>query len=75
MTLIVYGKVACPQCTATENYLKNNAIPYTKVDVTKDPAGLKTVLALGYKSMPVVVNGHNHWSGFDIDKLQKLKSK
>lgn len=73
MSVIVYSKPSCPQCTATENYLKNNNIPYEKIDITQSAEGMSKVVALGYRSMPVVVSGNIHWSGFDIDMLSKTK--
>lgn len=77
MTVTVYAKPACPQCTATVRQLEKLKaegadIDYRKIDVTTDPAAHEQCRQLGYSSAPVVVAGDQHWSGFRPDRLAKL---
>lgn len=70
--ITVYSKPACPQCKATEHYLKKAALEYQKVDVTQDPEAFEYIASLGYSAVPVVVSGETHWSGFSPDRIQGL---
>lgn len=72
MTVTLYSKPACQQCTATKRYFDNHGIDYTVLDVTEDEAAYNTVAALGYQQLPVVVAGDNHWSGFNPMKLATI---
>ena len=56
MSLIVYSKPSCVQCTATYRALDAKGIEYTVVDLTTNPAALEYVMdELGYSAAPVVV--------------------
>ncbi len=57
---------------ATARHLDKNEIPYTKVDVTKDPNGAERVRELGYRGVPVVVAGDMHWNDYRSQKLDQL---
>ncbi len=72
MTVTVYSKPACIQCTATYRELDRRGIPYRVIDVSADHAGLERVQALGYKQLPVVETPDGHWSGFRPDKIAGL---
>ena len=62
MTITVYSKPACVQCTATTRALDAKGIAYQVVDLSKDAAAMAQVAALGYRQAPVVVAGDAHWS-------------
>ena len=72
MTITVYSKPNCVQCTATYRALDKSGIAYSTVDLTVDAEALDQVRALGYAQAPVVVAGENHWSGFRPDKIKTL---
>lgn len=73
MTVTVYTKPACVQCTATYKALEKQGIEYDVVDITEKPEARDFVLALGYQQAPVVVAGtENHWSGFRPDRIKAL---
>jgi glutaredoxin-like protein NrdH len=72
MTIVVYSKPACVQCTATYTALDRKGLAYRVVDVTADDAALERVRALGYAQAPVVVAGDEHWSGFRPDLIGRL---
>ncbi|MDO3032094.1 glutaredoxin-like protein NrdH [Mycobacteroides abscessus] len=72
MTVTVYTKPACVQCSATYKALDKLGIEYNVVDITEAPEARDYVLALGYMQAPVVVAGDDHWSGFRPDRIKAL---
>ncbi|MBE3638574.1 glutaredoxin-like protein NrdH [Mangrovicoccus algicola] len=74
MTVTVYSKPACVQCTATTRALDAKGIAYAVVDLTEDAAALERVTGLGYRQAPVVIAGEDHWSGFRPDRIGQLAS-
>ena len=72
MSITVYTKPACVQCTATYKALDKQGIAYDVVDITMDPQARDYVMALGYLQAPVVVAGKEHWSGFRPDRIKAL---
>lgn len=72
MTVTVYTKPACVQCSATYKALDKQGIEYNVVDITEAPEARDYVLALGYMQAPVVVAGDDHWSGFRPDRIKAL---
>ncbi|MGO1392801.1 glutaredoxin-like protein NrdH [Agrococcus casei] len=72
MTVTVYSKPACVQCTATYRALDAQGIQYEIFDVTADEKALETVKDLGYMQAPVVITGDDHWSGFRPDKISAI---
>ena len=69
MTVTVYTKPACVQCTATYRALEKAGIEFDAVDISQDTEARDFVMALGYLQAPVVVAGEDHWSGFRPDLL------
>ena len=72
MTITVYTKPACVQCTATYRALDKAGIDYDVVDISEDQDARDYVMALGYLQAPVVVAGESHWSGFRPDRIKTL---
>ncbi|MFA5592665.1 MAG: glutaredoxin-like protein NrdH [Micavibrio sp.] len=72
MTVTVYSKPACVQCNATYRALERAGVPYNVVDLSEDGAALAHVQSLGYRQVPVVVAGGDHWAGFRPDKIGML---
>lgn len=72
MSIMVYSKPNCPQCTMTCRLLDQLGLEYQAVDVTQDQEALEYILSLGYKQAPVVVAGDNHWSGYRPDRIKTL---
>lgn len=81
LSITVYSKPRCPQCTATYRKLNGLAIDHESVDVTKDPEALSFIQGLGYSQAPVVVVKDTkgaivkHWSGFRPDMIKKEAGK
>jgi glutaredoxin-like protein NrdH len=74
MSITVYSKPACVQCTATTRALDRQGLDYTIVDVSTDEQAYERVLGLGYRQVPVVIAGETHWGGFRPDMISTLAS-
>ena len=72
MTITVYSKPACVQCTATTRALEARGLAYPLIDLTEDDAAMEMVTSLGYRQAPVVVAGEAHWAGFRPDMIGSL---
>ncbi|MET8430106.1 glutaredoxin family protein [Nocardia sp. NPDC004860] len=71
--VVLYSKPGCGQCVATSKALVARGIPFVKRDVSSDANAAERVRNLGYQSLPVIVAGDMHWSGFQLDKIDQLK--
>lgn len=84
MSITVYTKPNCVQCTRTYKVLQAAGKEFDVVDMSEDPAALTYVKTeLGYEAAPVVVldgltvtdrNGSpvSHWYGLRPDLLKQL---
>ncbi len=72
MTITVYSKPACVQCTATTRALAAQGLAFEVVDLTEDADAFAYVSELGYRQVPVVVAGEAHWAGFRPDLIGRL---
>lgn len=72
MSITVYTKPSCVQCTATKRALAKAGLSYSEVDLTQDAEALEAVKALGYQSAPVVFADGDHWAGFRPDKIKAI---
>ncbi|MGR9206195.1 glutaredoxin-like protein NrdH [Rhizobium leguminosarum] len=72
MTITVYSKPACVQCTATYRALDRLGVDYDIVDISQDAEALDRVRSLGYIQAPVVIAGEQHWAGFRPDMISAL---
>ena len=52
MSVIVYSKPACVQCTATTRAMDAKGIAYDVVDLTEDANAMTRVTELGYRQAP-----------------------
>lgn len=75
MTIKVYSKPSCVQCTATYRALDKHGLEYEITDLAADEAALMEVLAMGYQQVPVVVAGDEHWSGFRPDMIKAAAAR
>ncbi|HWL02798.1 MAG TPA: glutaredoxin-like protein NrdH [Microbacteriaceae bacterium] len=75
MTVTVYTKPSCVQCTATYRALNAKGIEFEIFDVSVDDKALQAVKDLGYLQAPVVIADGEHWSGFRPDKIDELATK
>jgi len=74
MTVTVYSKNNCVQCTATKRLLDKTGIDYTEVNIETDAAAYAFVKELGFQAAPVVmIDGtEDAWSGFIPERITAL---
>lgn len=69
----LFSKPNCPQCSQTKTMLANASIGYNEVDLTRDPAAMRMVMGMGYRSAPVVLTEEGrHWAGYQPSELRRL---
>ncbi|AZA12869.1 glutaredoxin-like protein NrdH [Corynebacterium choanae] len=74
MSITLYTKPACMQCTFTKKALDRAGLEYTSVDVSLDETAREYVMSLGYLQLPVVVADGDHWSGFRPERIDALQA-
>lgn len=72
MSITVYSKPGCIQCIATTRALDRQGTDYQIVDISEDAGAYEMVAGLGYRQVPVVVAGEQHWAGFRPDMIGAL---
>jgi glutaredoxin-like protein NrdH len=72
MTITVFSKPACVQCTATTRALDARGLSYEVIDLTQNSEAMERVMAMGYRQAPVVIAGDEHWAGFRPDMIGRL---
>lgn len=72
MTVTVYSKPDCVQCTATKRHLDGKQIPFVSVDLTEDDEAMALVTSLGYRQVPVIIAGERHWAGYQPSHLNAI---
>jgi glutaredoxin-like protein NrdH len=75
MSVTVYSKPDCVQCTMTYKALNNAGIEFTVIDMMEDADALAKVKALGFMAAPVVVTESDSWAGFRPDKVKSLQAQ
>ncbi|RCL02699.1 MAG: glutaredoxin-like protein NrdH [Candidatus Tokpelaia sp. JSC188] len=73
MTVIIYSKPACVQCSATYRAFERLGINYRVIDISQDSQALSFVTQLGYRQVPVIVAGDLHWAGFRPDMITRIQ--
>ncbi|MGO3233204.1 MAG: glutaredoxin-like protein NrdH [Microbacterium sp.] len=74
-TITVYSKPSCVQCNATYRALDAAGISYEVVNLTEHPEMVEYIKDLDptYMQAPVVVvDEHDHWSGFRPDNIDRI---
>jgi len=75
MSITVYTKPSCGQCTATYRALDKLGLDYDVIDISTDDEARDYVMGLGHLQAPVVVAGDEHWSGFRPGRIKDLSNK
>lgn len=72
----VYSTPACPWCKVAKAYLRDNSIPFTDIDVSRDKTGLKEMLAMtGQHGVPVLLVGEKTMVGWNPGEFEKLRRR
>lgn len=75
MTITVYSKDHCMQCTMTLRQFDQHQIPVIHEDITEE-ANTEKAMSLGHRQAPVIIVTDDdgtmidHWSGFNPDKIR-----
>lgn len=56
----------------TVRTLDRQGATYEVIDISQDDAAAQRILAWGYRQVPVVEFGDEHWSGFRPERLAAL---
>ncbi|MFA5707776.1 glutaredoxin family protein [Mycolicibacterium sp.] len=70
--ITLYTKPGCVQCRATARQFANAGVPVKTIDVSVDTAAAALLTDLGYRSVPVVIAGSQHWSGNRPDRADAV---
>lgn len=73
MSITVYSKSGCPECTFTKKYLESENISYEEKRVDLNETYLEEVVLLGYRTLPVVkINENETFTGYRPERLENL---
>lgn len=81
MTITVFSKPACGQCTMTKRVLDGKGFSYVEAQIYEQPEDwLNEIAAEGLKAAPIVQIDHENggqirWAGFRPDLLEDLEVK
>lgn len=70
---LLYTKDNCPKCDSTKSLMDQLEVNYTVVNMDSNPAARTLVKSLGFRQAPVVVTRDGNWSGYQEEKIMKLK--
>lgn len=75
MSVTVYSKPSCVQCTATYKALEQIGVSFQIIDISEDSHAFGVIQNLGYRQVPVVMVDDEHWAGFRPDKIKALLAR
>lgn len=68
----VYWMQGCGPCGQTKRWLEKEGVEFDAVELKTTEDFENLIHPMGYKQVPVVVAGEDHWSGFRINRLKEL---
>ena len=71
----IYSKPNCPHCNIVKAQFKKHNVPFTEVDITKNPDALERIKAQGFTAAPVVTDGFDSFSGADAKGIDRFREK
>ncbi|MBU3896870.1 MAG: glutathione S-transferase N-terminal domain-containing protein [Nanoarchaeota archaeon] len=73
MKVKVFSTNWCPYCTIVKDFLKENNIEFTEVNIGEDKAAAaEMMIKSGQQGVPVIEVDNKIVIGFDKEKLKKL---
>lgn len=75
MSITVYSKHHCPQCSATKRQLEKIGAEYREINIEEHPEVVPQLQAAGFQQVPVVITADKHWTGYRPDLLRELGQK
>lgn len=55
--LTIYSKNNCPFCVRAKQLLESRGVPYTEVNIEKDPESRQMLVDKGLRSVPQIFHG------------------
>lgn len=63
--VIIYTANSCPYCIKTKDYLSKKGVKYAERNVQENSEAKKELLAMGYRTVPVIIINEEEIVGFD----------
>jgi glutaredoxin len=78
--LTVYSKTVCPYCVNAKNYLKNNDIPFTEINIEQDSDAREFIMGEGHRTVPqIYLNGRvfvaGGWQGLSKMTPEQIREE
>ena len=71
--VVVFSTPTCPPCRSAKRYLRQRGIPFTDVDVSRDPRAARDMVRIsGQQGVPVITINGRPVVGFDRAKIDRL---
>ena len=71
-TVEIYTSDTCIQCVKAKEFLKANNVEYTEHNISKNSEARKSLIGMGYMSIPVTIINEQHVLGFDLNRMKDL---
>lgn len=68
----IYTSSSCSHCVTAKKYFSSKGINYTEKNVSHDKNAKKELMAMGYRSVPIIVINGTKVVGFNKRKIEKL---
>lgn len=75
MKVTLFSTPNCMQCKMTAKQFEKRGIIFDSLNLENHPEILEQFKGLGYTSAPIVLAGDMSWSGFRLDKIDRLAKK
>jgi glutaredoxin-like YruB-family protein len=73
MEVRIYTSPTCPWCKKAKEFLAQEGVAFTEMDVTRDRSALEELVRVsGVRSVPVTTCGTDVLVGFDPDRLRSI---
>ncbi len=73
MSIVVWEKPNCVQCTQTKKEFDKRGIQYKTRRLDRSAKAVEKFLELGLLAAPIVETDDRRWSGFRLDKIKSLE--
>lgn len=72
--LTIYSKNNCPFCDRAKQLLESKGVPYTEINIEKDPESRQMLVDKGLRSVPQIFHGYELIPG-GFDGLSKQSNE